>query len=1228
MLVEAGIIEHLFGGSNEHGDVLGVTNTEINGDLATQACKEEIIEFFGGSNVAPLGTPEHPATINAVVDCGTGFFHEIYGGSKQAAIIGDVTLSIKGGECDDAFGGSKGDLASLATVIDPDHADVAANITGNVTLNLEGGKIKNAFGGSNYNGNITGNIVVNVIDYEAENCALDLTNVYGGGNVTAYTPTNASAISPIVNVMHIKQADGVRGNVFGGAKGATATVTANPRVNIGYVPSMLSYLPDDHPELDDLTNFPRAYVKGHVVENGTDVYGGVFGGGDLADVHGNIEVNIYNGEVVHKVVGGGNSVGATGVTGNVTLNISGGNLCTGSDIEHVGIYGGCNESGTVGGVFGVTLNITGTAVIGNETNVTAARMPVNVHGGGFGQGTSVTHNVLVNYGDIEAEESEFPKLFGDLYGGSALGSVNSSNTDNTIVNVYNGSLIGKSYTVNENTYYYSGNVYGGGLGQKAVGTTTPAIPAVVNGTVHVNIGHVTTAPSTGLEGKATLIGCNVYGCNNQNGSPQGDVYVDVYQTAHIPANLVSGRDYAILHVFGGGNEAHYAPENNNPHSQKRTHLYIHGCDNTIKYSYGGGNAADAVGVETIIEGGRFDEVYGGGNGLVTAANIGEGSVGFIILAGHVGFLFEGSNKEGNIGGTPYVPELPEGYVNCGILIVDSYYFGDNEAEHYGDIVNTITCEQASQFNYKYVYAGSRWAIVYGDVKLTVQGGNIRYLFGGSKGYSDDHKPAHIRMFPSSDDIYNDLLAHPGPGEDTLQRKYSYGLRKFMGYPDHFKTNLVGKGGNIELIVNGGTIGEVIGGCDELGNVEGKITVIVDEIDCSSCPLFVGNVYGANYKADVESIYTDPDGIATPKVNIVRGQIGGPPVTFYYDPSNEPIQFEGNVFGGGDEGNVTSNPKVIIGDGTTTTPVDIKGNVFGGGNLGNVDGSPKVVIVPEMHELTFDNENTTGGTFTVSYSRGTAVTSPANIGEDVDLVIEAIPIPATDQGGYLFEEWSVTPTSGTSVGGATVGNPNSTHTLFTMGTEDVTLAASFRAVPSHLLTLESDPANVGTFTVNGFPCSGSNYVAEGSTVTVHAIHAQGYIFKEWTVAGAELSSTLSATTSFVVEGPVTLTAHFVPVYDLTLVSDPFNAFTFKVNGSNYTGPVSLKHGDRVTVEAVPATGVTFHHWTCEGEGAVVGHTTQAVTSFTMGTEDATMTAHQNRRTNNNTDTEQQNNNSND
>ena len=53
------------------------------------------------------------------------------------------------------------------------------------------------------------------------------------------------------------------------------------------------------------------------------------------------------------------------------------------------------------------------------------------------------------------------------------------------------------------------------------------------------------------------------------------------------------------------------------------------------------------------------------------------------------------------------------------------------------------------------------------------------------------------------------------------------------------------------------------------------------------------------------------------------------------------KIEGNVYGGGDEANVTGTTNVNL-----QGNAEVDGNVYGGGHLGDVNGSTNVTIVPE------------------------------------------------------------------------------------------------------------------------------------------------------------------------------------------------------------------------------------------------------------------------------------------
>ncbi len=630
LTIDAGIINQVFGGSNEKGDIEGpiaVTVAHSSTRCGTDAnVAEQIGEFFGGSNKVTTGTNAHPVNITTTIECGTGTFTAVYGGSNQADIIGSVTLNIKGGTITDVYGGSKGvkqeGTEGNSGYVAPVPADIKdardgenhpKGTHGKVTLNLYGGTVTNAFGGSNQNGNIEGSITVNVLDHEGS-CPLDVTNIYGAGNVTRYTPNVDTLTSPLVNLMHIKQNAGIRGNVYGGGLGETAIVTARPRLNVGYDNANMSGLiPTGYPV--ELGN-RKIYVSGSIYGGGkaapvtgrthvrmnpgpdpntpTMINQNVFGGGDEAEVSGRASIDMMGGIVTQNLYGGGNqaAVGAgvvsmiggsadkvfgggnnvteanKGVGDAVTVTINGGSISS-------GLYGGCNTSGTVGG--NITLNVTtgniGAAAVGtsgNEGYVPEKR--ADIYGGGYGQNTTALKNVEVTLGGKTTGGTLVgPTVYGDVYGGSALGNVGGT-AANTDYHTY--------VTLNYGTIH--GTIYGGALGQKS-----PAIESKVWAPVKVTVNDGTVE--------------NIFGCNNSNGGPQQIVEV-----------MIAGG--TVSHdVFGGGNEAAY----NSPDASIASPLVtIKGSSHVEGDVYGGGNQAAVTGSTAVKlqQGATIDgNVYGGGN---------------------------------------------------------------------------------------------------------------------------------------------------------------------------------------------------------------------------------------------------------------------------------------------------------------------------------------------------------------------------------------------------------------------------------------------------------------------------------------------------------------------------------------------------------------------------------------------------------------------------------------
>ncbi|MBO7049707.1 MAG: hypothetical protein J6W42_03730, partial [Bacteroidaceae bacterium] len=945
LTVNSGVINYLFGGSNEQGTINGTMGVAVN----NTGCTEHIKNFFAGGNLAVIGTQDYPVNLNTTIACGTVFeavyggsnladiygnvtmtinggrIDTVYAGSKGVAsgdakypdgkaanIYGSTTLNINAGEIGSAFGGSNinGDITGTITVNmdwsqsncdEKSITDIfgASNLatythaTGNYPeVNIIDGTVSgNVFGGGNGKagdpdkGLVTGNPIVTIGDANGSHKAIVNGNVYGGGN-------NAAVSGSTQVIYNDNNANSTVAKLFGGGNAASVSDSTTITLTRGKVTEGVYGGCNSSGSVGVVTvALNGGQVGADAVGDSADVYGGGYGAGTTTTDHiyvtlGNTTVygDIYGGSALGKVnasttdtttvtisgtnlhgsvFGGGKGDDNTQAVsyGNAIVNINAAN-------DYTGIYGGANINGLVTGDIELYIN----------ANIGAVGDSLDIFGGGYGVLTQTSGNVTVNVGDsLAAQASDCPTIYGDIYGGSALGAVNDEVADSTTVNINNGTI--------------HGNIYGGGLGKATllangyIDTSKPKTEAVVNGTVHVNIG-----TSTQVSNFVTIDG-QVFGCNNLAGSPKGHVYVDVYKTAHIAANTyptpvpteasdvdsLAATAFAIGAVYGGGNLAHYTTSLDTTAS---THVYIHGCDNTIQYVYGGGNAASSPATDVIIDGGRFNFIFGGGNGAGTGnpgADI-DGDATVTINGGIVYRAFGGSNTKGHIGGSSNV-NLPDA-TTCTRLIHE-IFGGGNEAPG-GSVDMVIPCGTTGT---GIIYAGANNADMGTPedfaagrpvlIKLTVEGGNFTKVFGGNN---------------QGGTIW----------------------------------------GDVELHLKGGTIDQAFGGNNLGGNIKGSITVYVDD-DESTCPLILTDVYGGGYNA----AYMPAD------TTIVSPQV-------YINHIKSDTLIRGSVYGGGygETAIVTANPRVVIGDlaeGHDSNIATIAGDVYGGGNAASVVGTTTVIM---------------------------------------------------------------------------------------------------------------------------------------------------------------------------------------------------------------------------------------------------------------------------------------------
>ena len=726
-------------------------------------------DVYGGGDA---GNVEGVPQVNVINKCNTSIAN-VYGGGNAADVNG-TDVNIDGGNITGmVFGGGHGDKNS--------NPQKQADVNGNVAVDVTGGTINKVFGGSNSKGSISGTVAVNIAK-GANSCDMHITEVYGGGNEAA---GNAGTITIGCTGDFENNGEGI-GDVYGGANAADINNNISLAIRGGHIDRVFG----GNNSSGSISGTIAVEVNWNDALTCGKYLGNVFGGGNVAAYTGTPTVTLTNGTVSHSVYGGGNEAGV----GGSLVNINGGSVLD-------GVYGGCNTSGNVSGNIVVNIN-------GGTLGTSSAPLTSGIFGGGYGSATTTGGNVTVNVGDANAASATATStIYGDIYGGSALGTVNDAVADVTTVNINNGTI--------------HGNIYGGGLGAATLNgngyIASVTTEAVVNGTVRVNIGTSLQASNF-----VTIDG-QVFGCNNLAGSPKGHVYVDVYHTAHTAANTYPSPEpananavtsqpssaFAIGAVYGGGNLAHYTTTV----SGASTHVTIHNCDNTIEYVYGGGNAASSPATEVKVEGGRFNYIFGGGNGA------GTGNPGADILrdatatinGGIVYRAFGGSNTKGNIGGTSSVV-LPDDNITC-TRLVHEIFGGGNEAPG-GNVDLVIPCGTTGT---GIIYAGANNADMGTEtdfnngrpvlIKLTVEGGNFTQVFGGNN---------------QGGTIW----------------------------------------GNVELYLKGGTIVDAFGGNNLGGNIKGTIKVFVDEE--GSCPLVLTNVYGGGYNA----AYTPADAtIQSPQVYV-------------------------------------------------------------------------------------------------------------------------------------------------------------------------------------------------------------------------------------------------------------------------------------------------------------------------------------------------------------------------
>ena len=932
----------------EAGIIKGNTNITVNGGTVLH-------NIYGGGANGSVGTFTYDG--NNVI---TGYTS---GGVANITILGG-TIGTDGHENGMIFGASRGDVGKpgeiqdkLAWVYDT-HVTIGNNESANP-------QIKGSVYGSGENGHTyhdaavaihSGMVGITDVSIDGGAAYLYRGNVYGGGCGTDkyWVDANTNGVKDAGEEHYNLTAGIVVGtttvtidgghvvrNVYGG--GAMGSVTGGTTVNIsgksviGADGSGGGYVYAASRGYDDMeAGFATVGSTTLNISGGT-IWQSAFGGGQLGTVKGSVAVNVSGGVVKNDVYGGG----ALANTNTDNWNTATDNWSnTSSDTYYAEVK---------------HLKATESSVDGYYTR----------------SGASEPYSYSPASGLAVADTKYYKKLDGFLKV-AANGTANTTTvnlTGGTIGNAYGGGL-GR---LAQAAVPASGTP--GEPGYVPAKDAVTAVEAMVYGDISVTVnGTKFTQETARVDGKAIPVTGRVFGCNNLNGTPKGSVLVHVISTHRLDDGAHVKNQFEIQGVYGGGNMSNYEPKTYDENTEfgQHTKVLIEGCDDTsIERVYGGGNASDVPFTDVTIEGAfQIGYVFGGGNGgdkinrgtgagweSNPGANVLPGYTNVVIHGGTIGEAFGGSDSKGNNGGT----ELTKDAKGSCPLVINNMYGASKEAESDYDVVlNLAGCENSVVDK---VFGGSYNADVRGSITVNIFSGVYTSVFGGNDRQGtiggnitinveevDDCNPVIIQNLVGG----GSQADYPGVDSNGKPAKAYKGAPNPRGtttHPDSYKDFT---SGNITINVKAATrIDRIFGGCDNAA-ATGNTTVNINMVKGSKAG----------------DPYTLPEGYTGNAIpNLVGGNI------------KDEIGTIGYVYGGGNEGDVVGNSVVNIGtekDITFTKITDkagnkhfpdhltpnasgkydvlgahIDGDVFGGGNKGNVTGNATVNI------CTADYSETTG-----------------------------------------------------------------------------------------------------------------------------------------------------------------------------------------------------------------------------------------------------------------------------
>ena len=805
----------------------------------------------------------------------------VYGSGENGHTFQNAVIDIQKGTIGIAVGETVGDYSGAAY---PYRGNVYGGGCGTDKYDSDNDGIKDSY--NPLAGIVQGTTTINITGGQVVH------NVYGAGAMGSVgNASDAESGKTTINISGGRigyDGDG-NGHVFGAARGefgvsTAASGLANVReteVNINYTTSPAE---DDEGKTQQL------------------IAGSVFGGGEAGTVRGNVVVKMTGGLIMKDIYGGGALAdtqtsnwdaaandgvgdwadGKTSASTTTTVRLTGGNILG----EAYG--GGLGETDKPAYVYGdVLLDLNGTTSSGEEgTAIAGDARGCAVHevfgcnnAAGTPMGKVLVHVYATqnkNNANISTKPAKGTKSFDvvAVYGGGNLaayepaGGASTTNFTNVIIEgcdltsirqVYGGgnAACTPATNVTVNGTYEIDELFGGGNGLDKI-----LINGVEMPNPGANVGYRNYSEYYQEDGQWKVRDKSDADTKEKR---TGSSYV--YGTGKAAVNIYGGK---VNHVFGGSNTK------GNVRQTAVTLLDEGGaCEFCVDEAYGGGKSAEmdaeAQLLMACIPG--LQAVYGGAE----AADV-RGNVTLNITNGTFDRVFGGNNLSGTIGGSITV-NVEE--IGCKPVKIGELYGGGNQAGY-------------SVYGYdsegKPIVPGETPPTpLYNDPQVNVKSfTSIGNIYGG--GFGDRATMVGnptVNVNVAYGRYYNDDSSIVGENAKT---------REEDGYP--IPSHAKGKMGAINNVFGGGNAAKVVG--DTHVNIATLSEVyVVNQVAVGDD---VTGYYTRSGAGTTESpfIYTDAEGTAKDGT------------TYYEKKDVLGVDIRGDVYGGGNNAEVTGDTKVKIG----------------------------------------------------------------------------------------------------------------------------------------------------------------------------------------------------------------------------------------------------------------------------------------------------------------------------